>query len=77
VSAGDAYRILAEVEMEAERLLGSFDPREYDALMTAKLPNGGHLNCVLEQMGRLMACACFPVAKPLKRQGTSKKLKCR
>jgi hypothetical protein len=47
VSAGDADHVLAEVEMEAERFLGSFQPREYDALMMAKLPNGGHLNRVL------------------------------
>jgi hypothetical protein len=42
---------LAEVETEAERVLGSFGPREYDALMVANILNGGRLNRVLEQMG--------------------------
>jgi hypothetical protein len=44
-------RILAEVETEAEKVLGSFRPKEYDALCTVNIPNGGHLNRVLEQMG--------------------------
>jgi hypothetical protein len=51
VYVGDADRVLAEVETEAERFLGSFKPREHDALKMAKLPNGGCLNHVLEQMG--------------------------
>jgi hypothetical protein len=46
-----ASHVLAEVETEAVRFLGSFIPREYDAVMAVKLLNGGHLNCVLEQMG--------------------------
>jgi hypothetical protein len=50
-SAKNAHHILAEVETEAEKVLGSFGPKEYDALTTTKLPNGGHLNCVFEQMG--------------------------
>jgi hypothetical protein len=35
--------VLAEVETEADRILGSFGPKEHDALTMAKLPNGGHL----------------------------------
>jgi hypothetical protein len=35
--------VLAEVEIEADRILGSFGPKEHDALTMAKLPNGGHL----------------------------------
>jgi hypothetical protein len=50
MSMGDAARVLAEVEMESQRYLGSFRPREYDALMTMDIPNGGHLNRVFEQM---------------------------
>jgi hypothetical protein len=42
---------LAEVEKETEKVLGSFGPREYDALRLANIPNGGLLNCVFEQMG--------------------------
>jgi hypothetical protein len=41
--------ILAEVGTEAKRNLGSFWPKDYDALTTVKLPNGGRLNCVFEQ----------------------------
>jgi hypothetical protein len=48
VSAESASRILAEVETKAERILGSFRPKEYDALSMAKLPNGGRLNHVFE-----------------------------
>jgi hypothetical protein len=32
------------VETEAERVLGSFGPRECDALIAANVPNGGRLN---------------------------------
>jgi hypothetical protein len=37
--------------MEVVRVLGSVGLREYDALRVANILNGGHLNCVLEQMG--------------------------
>jgi hypothetical protein len=46
-----AAHVLVEVETEVERFLGSFRPREHDALVTAKLPNGGSVNHVLENMG--------------------------
>jgi hypothetical protein len=39
---------LAEVETDAERVLRSFRPGEYVALMVANIPNGGRLNRVLE-----------------------------
>jgi hypothetical protein len=48
ISAEHAGRVLAEVETEAERVLGSFGPREYDALVAANILNGGRLNQVLE-----------------------------
>jgi hypothetical protein len=48
VSAEDAARVLAEVETEAKRFLGSFSLRDHDTLMTVKLPNGGRLNHVFE-----------------------------
>jgi hypothetical protein len=51
VSAEDAGRFLAKVETNVERILGSYGPKEHDALMTAKLPNGGRLNWVFEKMG--------------------------
>jgi hypothetical protein len=41
-----ASHILAEVEMEVERVLGGFWPREYDALVATNVPNGGRLNHV-------------------------------
>jgi hypothetical protein len=64
---------LTEVETEAERVLGSFGPREYDALRVANIPNGGHLNCVLEQMG----VPYFPCPQPgsIASQSTNKKRK--
>jgi hypothetical protein len=43
--------VLVEVETEAEKVLGSFRPKEYDALCTTNIPNGGRLNMVLKQMG--------------------------
>jgi hypothetical protein len=43
-----ATRVLAEVETEAEKVLGSFMPKEYDTLYTANIQNDGHLNRVLE-----------------------------
>jgi hypothetical protein len=46
-----ANRVLAEVETKAKRVLGSFWSKEYDALVAANIPNGGHLNRVLEHMG--------------------------
>jgi hypothetical protein len=48
VSTESANRILVEVEMEEDRILGSFGPNEHDALITVKLPNGRRLNCVFE-----------------------------
>jgi hypothetical protein len=51
IAAEHANRVLAEVEMEAERVLGSFRPREYDALVAVNVPNGGRLNRAFEQMG--------------------------
>jgi hypothetical protein len=41
-------RFLAEVETEAKRVLGSFRPREYDALRVANILNDGHLKHILE-----------------------------
>jgi hypothetical protein len=53
-------RVLEELEMEAGRILGSFGPKEYDALEMAKLPNGGRLNHVFEQMGLAYAPCPLP-----------------
>jgi hypothetical protein len=39
---------LAEVEMEVEKVMGSFGPKEHDAIKMVNIPNGGHLNRVLE-----------------------------
>jgi hypothetical protein len=51
VSVENVGRVLAEIEMEAKRLLGSFGPKEHYALNTVKIPNDGHVNRVFEQMG--------------------------
>jgi hypothetical protein len=50
-AVGHADRVLAEVETEAKRVLGSFRPWEYDALVATNIPNSSHLNRVLEEMG--------------------------
>jgi hypothetical protein len=60
VSTEDISHVLAEVETEAERFLGSFRPREYDAVMAANIPNGGHLNHVFEKMGMTYAPRPLP-----------------
>jgi hypothetical protein len=39
---------LVEVETEAERVLGSFGPRQYDALRVVNILNDGRFNHVLE-----------------------------
>jgi hypothetical protein len=44
IAAEHANRVLAKIETKAERVMGSFGPREYGALMAANIPNGGHLN---------------------------------
>jgi hypothetical protein len=46
-----AAHVLAEVETEAENVLGSFGPKEYDTLCMVNIPNAGRLNRVLEQIG--------------------------
>jgi hypothetical protein len=46
-----ASHVLAKVETEAERVLGSFGPSEYDALVAMNILNSGWLNRVFEQMG--------------------------
>jgi hypothetical protein len=57
VSAESSSRILAEVETEAERILRSFRPKEYDAL---SMVNSGCLNHVFEQMGLAYAPQPLP-----------------
>jgi hypothetical protein len=51
VSVEHAERVLAEVKTKAEKVLGSFGPREHDALVLVNIPNGGCVNHVFEQMG--------------------------
>jgi hypothetical protein len=59
VSVEGADCLLAEVEIEAERILESFRLKEYDAPSMVNLPNGGRLNHVFEQMG--LAYAPWPL----------------
>jgi hypothetical protein len=51
IAAEYTDHFLAEVETETEKVLGSFRPREYDALRLANIPIGDHLNRIFEQMG--------------------------
>jgi hypothetical protein len=39
---------LVEVETEAEKILGSFRPREYGDVVVENIPNGGRVNRVFE-----------------------------
>jgi hypothetical protein len=40
IAVEHASRVLAEVQTEAERVLGSFGPRECDAIVVANILNG-------------------------------------
>jgi hypothetical protein len=51
IAVEHADHFLVEVEIEAEGVLGSFGPREYDALRVVNFLNEGRLNRILEQMG--------------------------
>jgi hypothetical protein len=51
IVAEHADHFLVEMEMYAERVLGSFRPREYNAVAVANILIGGHPNQVFEQMG--------------------------
>jgi hypothetical protein len=80
VSMEDVGRFLVKVEMDAKKILGSFRPKEYDALVTAKLLNNGHLNRVFEQMGipytpcPLHGTEASPVATRKHKPNMSKKI---
>jgi hypothetical protein len=63
VSVENASRLLAEVQTEAERTLGSFVLKDYDALSMANLPNSGRLNHIFEQMGLAYAPRPLPGTK--------------
>jgi hypothetical protein len=52
-----ADHFLVVVEMEVESVLGSFRPREYDALRVVNIPKGGHLNHILDIWG----CRTLPM----------------
>jgi hypothetical protein len=58
-----ADRLLAEIETEAEKMLGSFRPKEYDALFMVNILSGGCLNRVIEQMGVPYATRPLPGSK--------------
>jgi hypothetical protein len=60
VSVENSSHVLAEVEIEVERIIGSFGPKEYDAFTKAKLPNGDCLNHVFENMGLAYAPCLLP-----------------
>jgi hypothetical protein len=60
IAAEHANHFLAKVNMETKKVLGSFGPREYDALRVANIPNGGCLNRIFEQIG----ISYFPHPQP-------------
>jgi hypothetical protein len=67
-------RFLVKVETDAEKILGRYGPREHDACVLAMLPNSGHLNRVLEQMGVPYALCLLQVPKLSQWRQRSKKL---
>jgi hypothetical protein len=50
ISVENVHHYLAKVETDAERILGSYGPKEHDACVAMKLPNDGRLNRVFKQM---------------------------
>jgi hypothetical protein len=50
IAVEHADHFLVEVGIDAERVLGSFWPREYDALAVVNILNSGRLNRVFEHM---------------------------
>jgi hypothetical protein len=60
IAVEHADQFLVEVETKVEKVLGSFGPREYDALRVANNSNGHCLNRVLQQMG----VSYFPHPQP-------------
>jgi hypothetical protein len=51
IAAEHASHFLVEVETETKKVLGSFGPREYDALRVANILNGGRLDRTLKKVG--------------------------
>jgi hypothetical protein len=60
LSMENGPHVLEELDMEDGMILGSFGPKEFDALEMVKLPNAGHLNHVFEQMGVAYAPCLLP-----------------
>jgi hypothetical protein len=79
ISAKNIGCFLAKVEMDAERIFGSYRTKEHDACMAAKRPNNGHLNRVFEQMGvpyaprLLLSTDAFEAATKKWKVGVSRK----
>jgi hypothetical protein len=73
ISEEEASHFLAKVQTDAERVLGSYGPREHVAYVTLKLTNGGHLNRIFEKMGIPYATRPYMVPKlPSWQQGNIK-----
>jgi hypothetical protein len=75
VSVDNSRCVLAEVQTEAKRILGSFELNEYDALKIVNLPNGGHLNHFFEQMGVAYAPRLLPRTKAFQAAREKRKAK--
>jgi hypothetical protein len=65
--------------MDAEKILGSYGPKEHEACMVTKLPNGGRISRVLEQIGvsyaprPLLSIEAFTAATRKRKADMSKK----
>jgi hypothetical protein len=73
---GARRSFLAKVEMNARRVLGSFEPREYNALAMANILNIGHLNRVFNRWWFSMLPALLLALKPLKRLIRKGRMRC-
>jgi hypothetical protein len=72
-----AARVLVLVVMEAEKVLGSFRPKEYDALCMVNILNNGCLNRALEKMGVPYSPPPFLALKPRMQLLRNEKQRCR
>jgi hypothetical protein len=57
VEGESASQFLVKVELDTERVIGTYSLREHEACVSAKLPNGGRLNHVSSKWVLHMLCA--------------------
>jgi hypothetical protein len=63
IALENTSQFLAKVEMDVEWTIGNYGPKEHEACVNAKLPNGGCLNRVFEHMGIAYTLCLEPVTE--------------